>query len=487
MPAFQNTPEQDAIVQMAVESTENFAVIARAGAAKTSTLILIAEALPSTDILCLAFNKAIAQEMTERLPSNCESKTLHSLGYKAWWGFIRKKMTLQQNKMYQILKKINGRLQDKEEQDEMFELFSETLQIISEAKNAGYLPQKYKGHGRSLVDSAEFYDGLAMEPTRLQVAAIDEALNRSFELAFEGELDFDDMIYCPAICSVSWPAPSLTLIDEAQDLSPINHHVLKKLVKNRRIIAVGDPCQAIYGFRGALADSMKQMISRFSMHTLYLTISFRCSRKVTQNAHWLAPDMRSPEWAVEGEVSRPITWETSMLQDGDAILCRNNAPLFRMAFILLEQDRLPEVAGRDIAKPLIKVMDKLGAPEMPAHGALEQLARWEKKQLDRAREGARGGIHDKAECIRILLSKGDTLGGAIQYLNHLMQRDGRIYLMTIHKSKGLEFDRVFFLDSFLCRIERDQDANLKYVAETRAKNSLTYIMTEGLGGSEAAA
>ena len=77
MSDFTPTSEQIAAVNAAKDSTANLAIIARAGAAKTSTLVLIGEALPQTDILCLAFNKAIAEEMTERLPPNCESKTLH--------------------------------------------------------------------------------------------------------------------------------------------------------------------------------------------------------------------------------------------------------------------------------------------------------------------------------------------------------------------------------------------------------------------------
>jgi len=75
MTDFTPTPEQEEIVAAAVETTHNLAVIARAGAAKTTTLILMAEALSKTDILSLAFNKKIAEEMAEKLPPNCEAKT----------------------------------------------------------------------------------------------------------------------------------------------------------------------------------------------------------------------------------------------------------------------------------------------------------------------------------------------------------------------------------------------------------------------------
>ena len=54
--------------------------------------------------------------------------------------------------------------------------------------------------------------------------------------------------------------------------------------------------------------------------------------------------------------------------------------------------------------------------------------------------------------------------------------------MTIHKSKGLENDNVFFLAPELIPSrfatqpwQLEQESNLKYVAITRAKNSLIYV------------
>ena len=477
MPDFTPTAEQDAIVSFATSSTDNLCVIARAGAAKTSTLILVAEALPKKEILCLAFNKKIAEEMNERLPKNCTAKTLHGLGYAAWRGFISGKMKVDGRKVFFLLKAEIEKL-EKEDKQDAYASMSETLQFIASAKQVGYLPESYSGHWRPLVGDEDFLLSLPLEPSKLQEILIEKVLIESFKLALGGVLDFDDMIYCPAICSVSWPTFPLTLIDEAQDLSPINHHILKKLVRKNRIIAVGDPCQAIYGFRGALADSMDQLQEKFSMTSLHLTISFRCSRAVTENAQWLAPDMRSPEWAVDGLVLRPLSWSASDISLGDAIICRNNAPLFSMAIRMIEAGLLPEIAGRDIGAPLIKIMKALGKPNLLKLAALDAITHWEETQTKRARPGAIGSIKDKASCIRIMLEATKTLGDAIAYLEHLLARDGRIHLMTGHKSKGLEFDKVFFLDNKLCQIERDQDANVKYVIETRAKNTLIYVTSD---------
>lgn len=480
MPDFTPTAEQLAITEFARNETANLCVEARAGAAKTSTLILIAEALPKTEILCLAFNKKIAEEMSSRLPDNCESKTLHALGFSAWREFVgyKNRLKVSGGKMYGVLKDLVEGLEDAEEKAMAYEAFSDILKNISAAKNEGYLPSRYKGHWKSLVSDEDFYLSLPMEPYPFERDLIDAALIKSFKLALTTEVDFDDMIYCPALCKVSWPRFPLTLIDEAQDLSPINHHILGKLVRNNRIIGVGDPCQAIYGFRGAYSDSLERLAKKFDMQTLYLTISFRCARRVTEEAKWLAPDMSSPDWAVEGEVVHAESWGPSDISEGDAIICRNNAPLFSMAIRMIESDHLPELAGRDLAKPLKKIMNKLGKHLTLQAAAIDALDAWEKTQLKRARDGAKSGIRDQAHCIRIILKKTKTLGDAVAYLDHLLQRTGRVHLMTGHKSKGLEFDRVWFLDPDLCRIDRDQDANVKYVIQTRAKQRLAYVSSE---------
>lgn len=474
---FTPTPEQDAITTAARETTDNLAVIARAGAAKTSTLILIAEALPDTKILCLAFNKKIAVEMTERLPKNCDSKTLHGLGYGVWRQFIGKKCELKDRKLYQLLRKeIDGL--EKEARDEAFERMAETLDFIKKGKAAGWLPEDYSGHWKPLMDDDTFYLSLPMEPSELQWTLIKRVSRASFEMALAGQIDFDDMVMCPALCSVTWPSYPLTMVDEAQDLSTLNHHIIKKIVRNKRLIAVGDPLQAIYGFRGADSNSMERLQKKFDMMPYYLTISFRCARSITENARWLADDMRYPEWAEAGEVHKEYGfWSADDIEDEDAIICRNNAPLFRMAMQLIAQDRIPELVGRDIAMAVLKQMKKLGNSELRSPAAIESVNAWEAKELKRARTGAKSSITDRAEIMRMMLERNSTLGNAIFYFEDLMAKRGRIKLMTGHKSKGLEFNRVWFLDQHYCVIDRDQDANIKYVIETRAKKFLAYVYT----------
>ena len=91
---FTPTPEQLRIISAASSTPDNLIISALAGAAKTSTLVLIAEALPKTSILCISFNKKIATEMKERLPANCTSMTLNSLGHRVWGDTLGKRLAL---------------------------------------------------------------------------------------------------------------------------------------------------------------------------------------------------------------------------------------------------------------------------------------------------------------------------------------------------------------------------------------------------------
>jgi ATP-dependent exoDNAse (exonuclease V) beta subunit len=56
----------------------------------------------------------------------------------------------------------------------------------------------------------------------------------------------------------------------------------------------------------------------------------------------------------------------------------------------------------------------------------------------------------------------------------VLNAPGRIKLMTGHKAKGLEFNRVFFLDRYLLQ-KKGQDLNVRYVIETRAREALYYV------------
>lgn len=468
------TQEQLDIITAAKSTKDNLIISALAGAAKTSTLVLIAKALGTTSTLCLAFNKKIQIEMEARLPSNCQARTLNSVGHRMWGDFLGKRLVIDARKTYRLLKDLVDQLEPKEK-SEAYDSFSDLLRAIDGLKSAGWIPEGSFPHARPLMDDSEAQEWLDEIPTGVEWDLIRAVSILSMREAMTGTVDFNDQILCPTIFPASFNSFPLTMVDEAQDLSALNHMMLKKLVKNNRLIAVGDECQAIYGFRGAHEESMGLLKQQFNMTPLYLTISFRCPIKVVEAAKWRAPMMKYPDWAVEGTVTVAGEWRTSELPQNAAIICRNNAPLFSTAIRLLKNGRYPELVGNDIGKNLLKIMGKFGKPDMPQRKVMEAIAQWEDEKLKKARD--EGKVHDQAACLRIFAEQGKDLGSAMLYAETIFNSSGPIKLMTGHKSKGLEFDDVYFLDAKLVG-NQGQEKNLRYVIITRAKQNLTYINTE---------
>lgn len=475
------TAEQQFIIDAARDTDENLLVNALAGAAKTSTLIMIAEALPSSEFLTLAFNKRIQVEMQERLPSNCTALTLNSLGHRAWGAFLRKRLTLDASKMYRLLDNWVKENVDEAEKEDFYSLeYDDLYQALKSVRTAGWVPDSYRHalpHKR-LMDDDELREWLDFEPTNLQWSALVKIISLSITQAFSGYIDYDDQIYMPTLFPASFPRYQNVMIDEAQDLSALNHAMLRKLLQGARLFAVGDPYQAIYGFRGAHENSMSLMREEFDMHELGLSISFRCPIAIVKEARWRAPHMEYPEWAKTGSVKRLESWTSIDIPEDAAIICRNNAPLFNMAIKLIKAGRHVEVVGNDLSKRFVKILESLGDPDMPKEQLLLAIESWAAKELARGKKMAR--VKDMEDCLRSFALNAETLGACITTVKKIFSAQGPLKLMTGHKAKGLEYHDVFILDRELLDLQPgSQDRNLLYVMQTRAMNNLTYITTGG--------
>jgi hypothetical protein len=476
------TPEQEAIIAAARDTQDNLIIRALAGAAKTSTLVLIDKALPSTPKLALCFNVRIKEEMAGRLSGVTEAKTLNSLGHNVWGKSIGRRLIVNKEKVRTLVKShIDG--MPYAQRGEAYENFSDMTRLISHGKLSGYVPTGVaKQVARPLKDDDTFFDSLDENLFDWQYDMIRAVSTKSINMAQQGEVDFDDQIFMPTCFQGQFPSYPLVLVDEAQDLSALNHAMLKKLVR-KRVIAVGDECQAIYGFRGAHQNSMDLLRSTFSMRPLTLSISFRCPQSVVREARARAPMMQWPEWAKEGRVRRLGEWSVDDLPNECTVLCRNNAPLFSMAIAFLKAGRYPELVGNDIGKGLLKILEKMGKPSLPKENLLMAIDNWMEERQKRAKDDeGKDKIRDQAECLRVFADQGSSLGDAIAYAKHLLASAGPVKMMTGHKAKGLEWDDVFILDEHLIK-PFGQDVNLRYVMQTRAKENLTYVYSEHFIGA----
>ena len=485
---FPPTDEQHDIIDAALNTEDNLLIQALAGAAKTSTLVMIANQpkMKRIPTLCLAFNKKNATDMAEALPPNCQSLTLNSIGHRTWSRSIGARCKPNIKKNFFLLSAY-VKEQRKDVQDALWDSFADILDIVRKGKSAGWVPDNCPRHAKlRIFDSDEkFFSTLDTEPSNLQEQTAIRIMNDSIEKSYKGDIDFDDQIYMPTLFASSFPSFPLVMVDEAQDLSPLNHEMLAQIVRNERLFAVGDPCQAIYAFRGASDNSMSLMRKRFEPMSRYtLSISFRCSKAVRNEARWRAPHMKSPEWATEGSVYEFSQWSVDDIPPSAVVLCRNNAPIYAMAIQFLKAGKSSKIVGNDLGKNVVKSLTKLGEPHMKTQEVYKAIDAWEEVKLSRTRPHAHRSVRDLAACLRVFAGHGDNLESIIAYAKSIMYMEGQLLLMTGHKSKGLEFKDVFILDKFLCDVDdpKSQDRNVLYVMQTRSQDNLSYIKSEAYEG-----
>lgn len=469
------TTEQEAIIHAARTTKSNLLINALAGAAKTTTLEFLCKYMPVQPTLSLAFNKRIAEEMTSRLPGHVTSKTMNAVGHRVWAAATGRRMVVDTRKSYSLLKSLVDALPS-DDRREAYHDFSDTLRIIAFAKRSGYIPPSIT-YGKPLINEETFYDSLEEPPTGLQRQLVDAVLVSSIRAAYDGQIDFDDQLYMPTLFGGSFPKFPLVLGDEIQDFSAINIAMLIKLVTGR-FIGVGDPWQSIYAFRGAQCTGMSTIQDKFNCVPYPLSVSFRCPRAIVEAVRWRVPHMQYRKEG--GHVETIDLLEIGQIPDGAAIICRNNAPLFRLAIKLLSNGRGVHLVGSDLGPGLIKTLKKLGHEALTTDEVLEEIDDWERERLAKVKNKA--ATADKADCLRVFAEFGATLGGAITYCESLFAGRGAIQLLSGHKSKGLEWDVVYHLDPW--RIpspfatspeDLEQEKNLRYVISTRAKETLYEI------------
>jgi len=194
---FSPTEEQAAIIAAAVNTEDNILVQALAGAAKTSTLVMLAEALPTTQILCLAFNKKIAVEMQERMPKNVQAMTLNSLGHRTWSEACGRRLVINTSKTYEILSKLVGDLSAVERRS-LGDSFAEVMKVIDFGTQCGYIPTGKWEKGKRLMDD-EFFDHVDQRLDELQIDLVRRATCERIDQAWKGNCDYNDQIFMPTL------------------------------------------------------------------------------------------------------------------------------------------------------------------------------------------------------------------------------------------------------------------------------------------------
>ena len=481
---------QAAIYDFVTHGKGNAVISAVAGSGKTTTIVnalkLIDRAMRS---IFIAFNKSIITELRTKLPDYVDVSTIHSIGWKAVLKFFKQfKPTLNARKYDDLLKVLSATWDLDEQFDEDEEKYNYVQRVrklidlarvnMVELDNVEELEEFADKHG------IEVYNGEAKNA--LNAIKVGNKNKREF--------DYTDMIYIPALLNLQLDKYDWVFVDECQDLNKAQQQILRNLINPNggRFIAVGDPAQAIYGFAGADVDSFDRLKSTPNTIELPLSVCYRCGKNIIQYAQSIVPHLSYPDTAKDGIVRSD--GKNVDIKEGDYVLCRNTAPLVMLCLQMLGQGKKAMILGGDIGKTLINMIKKtkkktpdemFAVLEKDLFTLKVKLAK--KKKLDESEvEQERQVIlfKEKVKVLEIIVNEQriKTTETLISRLEKLFSDEVEgIVFSTIHKSKGLEANRVHIICKEMMPSkwakktwEKVQESNLEYVAYTRAKNELVF-------------
>ncbi len=464
------TEQQNEIFEEIVNGEDDVFVYAGAGTGKTTTIVEASHRANARRMAFLAFNKSIATELEKRLPDDVTAKTFHALGFAAFRSNgVRTKVNTK--KTWDIISEILGKDY----------IAAPLVKLVSLVKGSMIDPKDVRAI-RALIDSYDinFAEGEEADGIKAIPAILTIARNQAYHI------DFDDMIWIPLVENYNFPRFDMLFVDEAQDFNEMQRCLIKECVaENGRVVVVGDPNQAIYGFRGADSNSMDIFKADLEargreIKQFPLSVSWRCPHTVVKEANRYVQNFTCPDSADDGSV---VTNASFNPVRGDIVLCRYNAPLVNAFYTMILEGKSCYILGRDMTKGLINHVKKITKNERMTTVEFtrmldENTAMMLKRFRDAGKETQANNLEDKAECIRIFASRVDTVGAIIAEIKRVF--DGKDYgdvmLSTVHKAKGLEADNVYILATDRMPHPRGgpEENNICYVAITRAKKNLYY-------------
>jgi superfamily I DNA/RNA helicase len=468
---------QTAIFDEVEHGTGNVVVLARAGTGKTTTALqALQHVKPGLRVLFCAFNKSIQKELEERvadlgLSASVDTRTLHSIGF----GCVRKvgKVRVDADRT----KKITRRYL--EDQDTYITgRQAAIIRLVGLAKNT------LTSDREDIEELAWQYNvGDEINPPHIIARDAQHILTKCEK--YDGTIDFDDMVWLPAVHKWKPRTYDIVFVDEAQDLNATQLWLIDQLVRKSkaRLIAVGDDRQAIYGFRGAGSSVIDDITDRYNAKVLPLSITYRCPKLVVDIAQEIVPDYIAADTAPDGIVNNiEHSYCATATRPGDFVLSRKNAPLMSMALAILSRGVPAVIAGRDIGNSLAVLAEKSKKRTVTELMAwLDSYQEKEQKRLLPDRESAFDTVCDKIECLKTLCEGEDKVAAVIDKIEQIFKdtdSSKHVICSSVHKAKGLEREHVFVLEDTFRRGYNDEEDNIFYVAITRAQKQLTFVQAE---------
>lgn len=511
-----HTPEQRAIISHLATTNAPLVIDAKAGSGKTSTLLDALEHLKGNSLF-MAYNRSIADELKAKagkrfgldIMLRTQISTVHSHGLKAFNASGLRAKTLSGKLSFMLSDMVESRVS---KDDDLHRNLGKIRNLTSMAKAFGFGLSSSSETFPSIDDEDEWLrlaEHFDIESELIGDTSISEVIEWSIKLlkasnARTNSIDFDDMIYLPLLLNLNIPTYDNVLLDEAQDINATRRELaFRSIAPGGRIVAVGDPNQAIYGFTGADVQSLSKITHRANAPVLPLSICWRCDAEIIRSAQCQVPTIQPRPDAPDGQVLS-IEFEAddflSLPQPGDAILCRLNKPNVACCLGLLRRGKRAKIEGRDIGKRLEHHVQR--ANPLYASKALDETLL--DLEVYKETEIAKLVTRNKPES-HIALLEDEIDAAALIIERCLEQSPAAIYtdfdrlladlfgddiskscvvLSSIHKAKGREWPRVFILgyDDWMPHPmakmpwEQEQEQNLIYVAKTRAERNLVFVL-----------
>lgn len=428
----------------------------------------------------MAYNTEIVKELTKRVHKDCEVRTHHGWGYKViqkHYGYV----PVNERAGEILVEKITGqslvhnknrfawittlRFVDKLK-EELLDISQENFYLL-QMKYSDLAP--YKIHQDMCQQAGELIRASKQVDRRIGITYADQVWLALFLL--------------------NKPWYPIGFVDECQDLSPARLALSFKLCEH--LAFCGDENQAINAFSGADPYSISRIRELVDLE-LTLKTSFRLPPNHAENANQIRPtaQVRPLPGKEPGKMDRInasdiLDWATNNLENNPLVVCRYNAPLVKLALLLIKQQIPCKTLGDTLAKSLKNTVKNRNARDLD--DLLIKLEKFEQRCLETGDELAKQATTDKMDCIRYILRSCTTLGDFDHIVDQLLlppKGSKFVKLSTVHKAKGLESSIVGVLnppvpsDRAKTTIQKEQETNINFVAQTRSKKDMYYIYGE---------
>ena len=302
---------------------------------------------------------------------------------------------------------------------------------------------------------------------------------------------------------------SVLVIDEAQDMDQNEFKLIQALIKRNedmRVIAVGDDDQNIYSFRGSDSRYMQQFLQYDKSHLYELVENYRSKANIVEFSNVFGSYIKErlktmyiiPHQNENGMVKiyeyktkdflYPAVQRLGNYSTQNKKICflttTNEEALFVLAQLEQMSVKASLIQGSEQfnLSSLAELRYFVEALELTEELFQIDYDRWNKAKQKLFRRYHRSSMYPL--CTR-LLADFETVNPQHKYVSDFLiylkesreedfafSEQASVYVSTIHKSKGREFDQVILL---LNNFYLNQESNKRelYVGLTRAKDSLT--------------